>query len=418
MFKSLTKNILYVLHLLATLSAVFAQNNCPKGYEKNLNLIRNPFFDDGLSGFYSDYKKNETKDWFAGSIYCTTQPSNLHNNYRLCLDSLFDTRGNLLVVDGAQNRKMVVWQQKIKTETQNTYLLSLFFATLMQHNPAQLEISINNVRLPKPFDYRYQHCRGSIYSCIWFSGQSSEADIKIRCYTTELMGNDFVLDDIQLVKCQKIETEPNNTTFLENDSVIVSIKTFGRDKMPIYSVLYAKTEDDTTEKTFKTDSIGVTKIVLKNKNTYLNIKAKGYFTVKDTLWTKTNYPRQYVEKAYLLNPIDSAFTLKKLQFDRSSCILTDTSKSDLLTVWELLTENPEIDLEIHGHTENQGDAVKNLELSLKRAETVKNYFVERGIKENRLKSIGFGGTKPLLGYGTNEDHNHNRRVEFVVKKRR
>ncbi|HAR20896.1 MAG TPA: hypothetical protein DCR46_09540, partial [Cytophagales bacterium] len=125
-----------------------------------------------------------------------------------------------------------------------------------------------------------------------------------------------------------------------------------------------------------------------------------------------------VKKAYLLNPIDSAFTLKKLQFDRSSCILTDTSKSDLLTVWELLTENPEVDLEIHGHTENQGDAVKNLELSLKRAETVKNYFVERGIKENRLKSIGFGGTKPLLGYGTNEDHNHNRRVEFVVKKRR
>jgi outer membrane protein OmpA-like peptidoglycan-associated protein len=419
MFWPVRKNIFFTLLFIATLSSVFAQKECPEGYVTGKNLIRNPFFDDGLTGFYSDYKKNESKDWFAGSIYCTPQPSLLHNNYRLCLDSLFENRGNLLVVDGAQNRKMVVWQQKIKIDTKKEYAFSLFFATLLKPNPAQLEISINNTRLHKPFDYQYQHCRGSIYSCNWFSGQSSEADIKIRCNNTELLGNDFVLDDIQLVEC--IKTEPNpHTPLLSKDSVLVSIKTFGRDKMPIYSLLYAKNEGDTALHVYKTDRIGLTKIVLKNKTTYLNIHAQGYFTQKDTLWAKSKYTEQSFEKEYILNPIDSGviFTLKKLKFDRSSSILTDTSKNELLTVWELLTENPEVDLEIHGHTDNQGDAVKNLELSLKRAETVKNFLVEKGIKENRLKGLGFGGIKPLIVLGTDEERKQNRRVEFVVIKRK
>ncbi len=408
-----------MLLFLATLSGVFAQNGCPEGYEKGSNLVRNPFFDEGISGFYSDYRKNEAKDWFAGSIYCTPKPSSLHNNYRLCLDSLFENRGNLLVVDGAQNRKMMVWQQKLKIETQKEYVFSLFFATLLKPNPAQLEISINNVRLPKPFDYQYQHCRGSNYACQWFSGQNSEADIKIKCSSTELLGNDFVLDDISLAECKKIEPDPN-TTLLLKDSIGVSIKTFGRAKKPVYSMLHLKIEGDTNAKSYKTDSVGHTSILLKNKNIYLDIRAQGYFTLKDTLWAKTNYSEQSIEKEYLLNPIDSGviFTLKKLQFERSSSILTDTSKNDLLTVWELLTENPEIDLEIHGHTDNQGDALKNYELSLKRAETVKNFLVEKGIMESRLKGIGFGGIKPLVGYGTDEERKQNRRVEFVVIKRR
>jgi outer membrane protein OmpA-like peptidoglycan-associated protein len=57
-------------------------------------------------------------------------------------------------------------------------------------------------------------------------------------------------------------------------------------------------------------------------------------------------------------------------------------------------------------------------LSLKRAETVKNFLVEKGIMESRLKGIGFGGIKPLVGYGTDEERKQNRRVEFVVIKRR
>ena len=63
-----------------------------------------------------------------------------------------------------------------------------------------------------------------------------------------------------------------------------------------------------------------------------------------------------------------------------------------------------------------GDALKNYELSLERVKSVKQFLVEKGIEESRLKETGFGGTKPLVGFGTDDERKVNRRVEFVVTK--
>ena len=62
--------------------------------------------------------------------------------------------------------------------------------------------------------------------------------------------------------------------------------------------------------------------------------------------------------------------------------------------------------------------MKNYELSLERVKSVKQFLVEKGIEESRLKETGFGGTKPLVGYGTDDERKVNRRVEFVVTKNR
>jgi outer membrane protein OmpA-like peptidoglycan-associated protein len=78
----------------------------------------------------------------------------------------------------------------------------------------------------------------------------------------------------------------------------------------------------------------------------------------------------------------------------------------------LLTESTVI---IEGHTDNVGSAQKNKTLSEQRATAVLNYLVERGVDKKRLKSVGYGLTKPIADNSTEEGRAKNRRVELVIK---
>lgn len=413
------KLFLFLFLLIFKLTICIAQKGCPTGFESGDNLLSNPNFDEGLKGFYSDYSKNYTYNWFQGSINVTNNPTQLHNNYRLCLDTAHKNLGNMLVVDGAEDRNKIVWQQKIKVETGIEYYFSFFFATLLKPNPAQLEITINNSRLSKPFDYNYQHCKGSIYFCFWNSGIAKEADIKIKAYSTELLGNDFALDNFQFFTCKKrVEPEIIVPVVQKHDFSIVKVKVESAHKTPI--TINLKFQDDSVSKNIETDSSGNARFTIQQKNAFLKIQAKNYFPLFDTILASSNYSDSIITKQYHLVPLDSGatFTLKNLTFERYSSVLNENNKAELLPILELLIKNPTLHFAIQGHTDNQGDALKNYELSLERVKSVKQFLVEKGIEESRLKEAGFGGTKPLVGYGTDEERKVNRRVEFVVTKNR
>jgi len=83
-------------------------------------------------------------------------------------------------------------------------------------------------------------------------------------------------------------------------------------------------------------------------------------------------------------------------------------------VVKVMKENSSYDLEINGHTDSQGVASKNLELSQKRAESVKNYLVKSGVEASRLTAKGFGQTTPVADNATSAGRAQNRRVEFKV----
>lgn len=414
------KKAFWVFCFLSIQLVCKGQSGCPNGFENGQNLIKNGSFQDGLSGFYTDYKKNTSKDWFAGSLYVTDKPNDVHNNYRLCLDSSFKNLGKMLVVDGAQDRNKTIWQQTVALESNKEYYFSLFFATLLKPNPAQLDITINNQRLSKPFNYEYQHCRGSIYFCFWSSGPNKSADIRIRASTTELMGNDFVIDNIQLFSCTKSKTiEPSiaNSTY---NATNFRISLSNSAKTKVVGKLYFKPELDSVYQVITTDSSGRAQLTLNNKNLHVAIHSKGYFVLKDTLIASPSYKDSMNVKNYILSALDSGttFTLPKLTFDKSSSTLTDDNKKELQALLDLLIENPEVNLEINGHTDNQGDALKNYNLSLDRVNNVKKFLVEKGIASTRINGTGFGGTKPLVGFGSDEERKINRRVEFVIVKRR
>ena len=79
---------------------------------------------------------------------------------------------------------------------------------------------------------------------------------------------------------------------------------------------------------------------------------------------------------------------------------------------KVLQDYPEVNLEISGHTDNRGKADYNRDLSQRRADSVKTYFVQRGIASVRLQAIGYGLTRPIADNKTQSGRATNRRTEF------
>ena len=84
-------------------------------------------------------------------------------------------------------------------------------------------------------------------------------------------------------------------------------------------------------------------------------------------------------------------------------------------VAELLINQPELKLDIEGHTSNDGTLNANMRLSNERAETVKNYLIRKGVDPSKLSSQGFGPTKPLNEGKTEQERALNRRVELKLR---
>ena len=83
---------------------------------------------------------------------------------------------------------------------------------------------------------------------------------------------------------------------------------------------------------------------------------------------------------------------------------------------DFLILNPTINIEVHGHVNEDSDKdLVSMKLSKKRAQKVVDYLVDGGVDSNRLKAIGFGNTKPIFkDPQTEEEKEANRRVEILI----
>ena len=78
-----------------------------------------------------------------------------------------------------------------------------------------------------------------------------------------------------------------------------------------------------------------------------------------------------------------------------------------------MVDNPTVNFSVEGHTDADGGDDRNMTLSKARGKTVMDKLIEMGISAERLKSTGFGESKPLDNNSTPEGKANNRRVEFV-----
>lgn len=110
---------------------------------------------------------------------------------------------------------------------------------------------------------------------------------------------------------------------------------------------------------------------------------------------------------------DGRVILYDILFDYDKTSLKQESDKQLQYVLTLLIENPELKLEIQGHTDNQGEDAYNLTLSQQRAETVRRYLALFGISPEQLTAKGYGESQPVATNDTEEGRAKNRRVELV-----
>lgn len=110
---------------------------------------------------------------------------------------------------------------------------------------------------------------------------------------------------------------------------------------------------------------------------------------------------------------DGSIALYGILFDFDRATLQQESNKQLQDVLTLLATNPDLRLEIQGHTDSDGSADYNLQLSQRRAESVRQYLTLFGVDSGRLQAKGYGESMPVAPNDSDENKAKNRRVELV-----
>ena len=107
--------------------------------------------------------------------------------------------------------------------------------------------------------------------------------------------------------------------------------------------------------------------------------------------------------------------LKSIFFETAKSELVDDSYPELDKLVDVLEKNPTMEIQINGHTDNQGNDDNNQKLSEARAKAVFDYLIEKGVG-NEIDFKGYGSTKPIASNSTEDGRKQNRRVEFEILK--
>jgi outer membrane protein OmpA-like peptidoglycan-associated protein len=108
-------------------------------------------------------------------------------------------------------------------------------------------------------------------------------------------------------------------------------------------------------------------------------------------------------------------TFANIYFDSGSSTIKSTSYGVLDDIVQLLQENPDVLVEIVGHTDSDGSEGFNQTLSEQRAQSVANYLTQKGIPSSRLSTSGMGESSPVASNSTPEGKAQNRRIEFRIR---
>ena len=109
-----------------------------------------------------------------------------------------------------------------------------------------------------------------------------------------------------------------------------------------------------------------------------------------------------------------AVVLQNIQFEYNSSALTDDSQTGIEMLVVFLQRNPDLKVELAGHTDDVGSAGYNQKLSADRAEVVRKALIDQGIDATRLTAKGYGATKPMAPNDSEEHRALNRRTEMII----
>ncbi len=243
-----------------------------------------------------------------------------------------------------------------------------------------------------------------------------------RSGTNSVLGN-TCCNDIYTVRKEKIALDLLAKTFSDDGQPLHGVK--------LQLVQMLKDQKGVTDTRSKEKSNEYS-FQLKRNLAYRVLAAKeGYFTDSLDFNTVGLKKSQTIEKKLRLKKVpkkepeyitittEQPIRLNNIYYDFDDTkILTDAEK-DLGFLLKLMNDYPDMVIELSSHTDARGTKSYNQNLSQRRAESAKNWLVERGIAEERIKPVGYGEAK-ILNRCVNgvrcsdEEHRFNRRTEFAI----
>ncbi len=148
----------------------------------------------------------------------------------------------------------------------------------------------------------------------------------------------------------------------------------------------------------------------------INVLAPGYLFYGQDILTDTLYDKTSIERTIRLQPIKmgSSLVLENIYFETGRWEVLKASFPELNRLVAFLELNPGVKIEISGHTDNTGNRNEKIQLSLNRANAVKEYLETKGIQDYRMSVKGYGMYRPRATNNIEEGRRLNRRVEFTV----
>jgi OmpA-OmpF porin, OOP family len=153
-------------------------------------------------------------------------------------------------------------------------------------------------------------------------------------------------------------------------------------------------------------------------------KSEIWFKVESGC-TGVDYNMYIIEKELMVQAIQANDMIAALNtdgyialdilFDTGKATIKQESQEIIEQIYIMLNTNTSLKVSVEGHTDNVGDAASNKKLSEARAKAVMDALIAKGIKKERLASVGWGQEKPVSDNRTEDGRAKNRRVEIVKK---
>lgn len=152
------------------------------------------------------------------------------------------------------------------------------------------------------------------------------------------------------------------------------------------------------------------------KNYGISVEADGYLFHSENFDIPATSDYQEITKDISLKKIQigTSIVLRNIFFDHDQATLRKESVAELDRLIQLLEDLPRLKIEIAGHTDNSGSDSYNLKLSQRRAKSVVDFLIKKGIGQERLTAKGYGESKPIDTNETEEGKQKNRRTEFTI----
>lgn len=153
---------------------------------------------------------------------------------------------------------------------------------------------------------------------------------------------------------------------------------------------------------------------IETKNIQLKKRRVGYYLFDD-FWLGEGPPPAPTPSIAEDLKKSKAYTFRNVNFESGKADLLADAMPELDGLLDFLKNNPEVKVEIGGHTDNLGDDAANQILSENRAKAVAKYLIFKGLDEKRIAAKGFGEAKPITSNASENGRLKNRRVECKIR---